>query len=267
MGRRRGRGGLAALLRLRPEPVRPRPPGSEPAQSQVEPEPEREIVQARVAPEAPPAGEALDRLAAAVFDGPAGQARLAPLIDRYAEQVGSFEVDDAEYELLQVQRMDWALCDAPADDARHPGDTWAWRALQGELPELGLEPTPSLEAAARSLAGLFEVYPGEPTWVRDRISGLVLRVFDSVGPWPGADPSRPAALWEMRLIPAQVGGGFFLARAPIDYPDDLLEALEGEFTRRFASERWPSMQDLRRARLRFVRAGGRTPIERMLQWR
>ncbi|MCA9687026.1 MAG: hypothetical protein KC457_32970, partial [Myxococcales bacterium] len=42
----------------------------------------RRVVPARVGPELTlPAGEGLDALAALVFDGPAGEARLAPLIE------------------------------------------------------------------------------------------------------------------------------------------------------------------------------------------
>jgi hypothetical protein len=138
--------------------------------------------------------------------------------------------------------------------------------IHGRVAGARCDPTPLRAAAARSLTGLFEVFPGEPTWVRDRVSGLVLRLFDGVGPFPHGDPERPSALWELRLVPDQ-SGGCFVARPPIDYPLELARTLEAEFARRFAGARWPTMQDLRRARLRHLRAGKRTPIERMLRWR
>src|SRR5690606_41902811 len=73
---------------------------------------------------------------------------------------------------------------------------------------------------------------------------------------PHADPERPAALWELRLVP-DPSGGCFIARPAIDYPLELLDALEGEFSRRFSDSPWPCMQDLRRARLRLDRKSTR----------
>jgi hypothetical protein len=224
----------------------------------------RELGETRVGlDDTPPAGAALDALAAAVFSGERGRARLTPLFERFEAEVEKIAGDDVEFELLQLVRMDWALCDATIGGAS-PGETWAWRAIHGEIP--GFVASPSSRYAARSISSLFEVFPGEPTWVRDRLSGVVLRLFDSIGPWPHAEPEHAAALWELRLVP-DPSGGFHVARPPIDYPPDLLELLDHEFSRRFAAQRWPSMQALRRARVRFHRAGGRTPITRMLQWR
>jgi hypothetical protein len=162
--------------------------------------------------------------------------------------------------------MDWALCDVPAEANAGPGDSWAWRLMQGRVAGVRFEPTPLQRSAAGSLTGLFEVFPGEPTWVRDRLSGLVLRLFDKVGPFAYAEPDQPAAVWELRLVPDS-SGGCFLARPPIDYPLELLDALDAAFAQRFGASPWPSMQDLRRARLRYLRAGMRTPIARMLRWR
>jgi hypothetical protein len=249
----------------RPSPVRPRPP-----RVPVEPA-RREVVQARVESEhVTAAGEALDRLAAAVFSGVQGRARVAPLLERFDAEVDTLEPDDPDFELLSVSRMDWALCDVPATADAVAGDTWAWRALNGRVPGLPefdtSYPGSSVAAAARAVVGLFEVYPGEPTWVRDRVSGLVLRLLDSVGPFPVLDPERPAALWELRLVPDN-SGGFFVARVPIDYPIELLDTLEQGFSRVFSQSPWPSLQDLRRARLRYLRAGKRTPIGRMLGFR
>ncbi|NVB41176.1 hypothetical protein G6O69_25275 [Pseudenhygromyxa sp. WMMC2535] len=227
-------------------------------------------VPARLGPELTlPAGEGLDLLAAAIFDGERGQARLDPLLERFTAEVGALAPDDADFELLWVARTDWALCEAQAPDARFEGDSWGRRALRGEIPGLALDPDqrPRFAAAMASVVGLFEVYPGEPSWIRDRLSGVVLRLLDSVGPWPRRDPDEPAALWEMRLIPDLAGGGVRMARPPLDYPIDLRPTLEDAFVRRFEANSWPALQDLRRARLRYSRAGGRTPISRMLRWR
>lgn len=215
--------------------------------------------------EVSPAGRALDELATAAFSGHEGSRRLAPLLERFAAEVGRLAADDGDFELLQVARMDWALCEAEvAGAAAGSGETWAWRAALDELP--GLRASPLQRAAARSVAGLFEVFPGRPTWVRNRLSGLVLRLLDPVGPWPRQPESGPAALWELRLVPDE-SGGFWLARPPIDYPLELLAALDEAFARRFEVARWPALQDLRRARLRYQRAGGRTPIVRLLEFR
>ncbi|PRP92479.1 hypothetical protein ENSA5_48970 [Enhygromyxa salina] len=244
----------------RRRPVAPRPSGPRGRGEDDEP-PARETVQARVAVERiTPAGEALDALAAEAFSGAAGRARVAPLLARFDEQIGGLVPDDPDFALLQVARMDWALCDVPATPDAAPGDTWAWRALRGH------EQVPLRAAAARSIVGLFEVYPGEPTWVRDRISGVVARLFDTVGPFGRVDDEGPSALWELRLVP-DAAGAFHVARAPIDYPLELLETLEELEARRFEPQPWPALQDLRRARLRYLRAGKRTPISRMLRWR
>jgi hypothetical protein len=246
--------------------VAPRPPGERPPPEPAAPR--RAPVQARVSTErVSAAGEALDLLAAAAFSGAPGRARVAPLLDRFDREVGVLGPEDPDFELLQVTRMDWALCDVPATADAVAGDTWAWRTSRGQLgAPSSFEPTPLRTAAARSIVGLFEIYPGSPTWVRDRISGVVLRLLDGVGPFVRDAPERPAGLWELRLVPDQVGG-FHVARVPIDYPLELLDTLEHEFPRRFEAAPWPGLQDLRRARLRYLRAGKRTPIGRMLRWR
>ncbi len=209
------------------------------------------------------AGDILDGLAARVFAGPLGLTRLAALFERFEQQVGKIGEDDPDFDQLQLVRMDWALCDATIPGAG-PGETWAWRAACGELSESLSDRASWL--AARTVCGLFEVFPGEPAWVRDRLSGVVLRLFDGIGPWPHAPIEQPAALWELRLVPDE-GGGFRMARPPIDYPPELLDTLDEELPKQFAADRWPTLQDLRRARLRYRRAGGRTPISRLLPFR
>src|SRR5690349_8757284 len=99
-----GSGSFWRALR-RPAPVEPRPP-----RVPVE-QPRREPVQARVESEhVTAAGEALDRLAAAVFAGERGRARVAPLLARFDAEVGVLDPEDPDFDLLQVSRMDWALC-------------------------------------------------------------------------------------------------------------------------------------------------------------
>lgn len=204
------------------------------------------------------AGEALDALAGEVFGGAAGQARLAPLLERFEREVGKIDELDPDFAQLQLVRMDWALCDATIPGAP-PGETWAFRAAQGHASAMR-------RAAARSIVGVFEVFPGGPSqaaWVRDRLLGVVVRVLDGLGPWPGAAPDRAVALWELRLLPDDAGG-FRLARPPLDYSLDVLALLEHELPRRFAAPRWPSLQTLRRARLHHRRGEGRTPITKLL---
>lgn len=212
-----------------------------------------------------PVSAALDALATKVFSGDRGLARLAPLLAIFDREVGKIGEDDPDFEQLQLVRMDWALCDATIPGAG-PGDTWAWRAIHGELDPAGSASpiAPSEAAAARSICGLFEVFPGEPAWVRDRLSGVVLRLFDHIGPWPNAAPEQPAALWELRLVPDDTGG-FRMARPPIDYPPELSQLLDREFSLQFGKHRWPALQHLRKARLHFRRAGGRMTIDRMLR--
>ena len=232
----------------------------------ADPPAKREVVQARVEVEhVTAAGEALDALGAAVFAGAAGRARVEPLLAVFDEDIGRLEPDDPDFDLLQVSRMDHALCDVPATPDAAPGDTWAWRAIHGRVPGVAPIEAPSQRAAARAIVGLFEVYPGTPTWVRDRVSGLVVRLLDAVGPLDAVEPGQPAALWELRLVPGV--GGFSIARIPIDYPIELLDALDDQLARRFEASPWPTLQDLRRARLRYLRAGARTPIGRMLRWK
>jgi hypothetical protein len=213
------------------------------------------------------AGAALDALALEVFSGSVGRARLTPLLELFEREVGKIDEDDLDFDQLQLVRMDWALCDATLPGAA-PGDTWAWRAVHGELDlhSAASDIAPSWSTAARSICGLFEVFPGQPTWVRDRLRGVMLRLFDGIGPWPNAPPEQPAALWELRLVPDDAGG-FRMARAPIDYPIELLELLERELPKQFLTRRWPTLQDLRKARLHLRRAGGRTTIDRLLRFR
>lgn len=191
---------------------------------------------------------ALDALAEQVFGGAAGARRAAPLLARFDAAVGAYTGEDAGYELLQAARIDWALCDAAIEGAG-PGETWALRAALGRIPEV---PAGAWTwALATTQVGLFEVWPGAPTRLRDRLGGLVLRVDE---PTPGlARGDRPAALWEARV--ALRPGGACLCRAPIEYPLEILRDLERAHEQRWrAPERVSDLMALRRLRLRWARS-------------
>ncbi|MCA9706986.1 MAG: hypothetical protein KDK70_14125 [Myxococcales bacterium] len=194
--------------------------------------------------------DALDGLAAAVFDGEAGRHRLAPLLARWDDEAAPLRDEDPDYACWQVIRTDWALCDAWTHDARGPGDTWARRAARGQL--RGWVPGPDDLALASSVAGLFEVWPGRTPWLRDCIGGLCVGLADPVRLEPTGDDG-PAALWEARVVID--GGRAHLCRAPLDYPLEILETVRARQLRRFApGGRCPSLALLRRARLRWRRA-------------
>lgn len=191
---------------------------------------------------------ALDWLEEQVFGGPAGAARAAPLLARFDAAVGCYAGGDEGYELLQAARIDWALCDAEVPGGG-PGETWAWRAALGRVP--GVTPTPLVRALAATQVGLFEVWPGEPLTLRDRVRGLCLRVREPV-PWLGEAP-RVAALWEVRV--ALRPGGAYLCRPPIEYPLEILRMLQRAHEVHWRDPaRGLDLQRLRRQRLLWSRA-------------
>lgn len=195
-------------------------------------------------------GDALDELAAAVFDGEAGRHRFAPLLAHWGDEAAPVRDDEPDYASWQVIRTDWALCDALAHDATGPGDTWARRALRGRV--LGFVPQAHHFAVAATVAGLFEVWPGKVPWLRDCVGGLCLPLADPVRLEPMGE-DEPAALWEARI--AIEGGRAHLCRPPLPYPLEVLESVRERQLRRFApGGRMPSLALLRRARLRWRRA-------------
>ncbi|MCH9680032.1 MAG: hypothetical protein K0V04_01260 [Deltaproteobacteria bacterium] len=195
-------------------------------------------------------GEALDGLAAAVFDGETGRRRLSPLLARWDDQAAPLRDEDPDYPRWQMIRADWALCDALAHDARGPGDTWARRAVAGQLP--GWEGRATDGAVAASVAGLFEVWPGRLPWLRDCVGGLSVALTDPVHLEPTGD-GGPAALWEARVVIE--GGRAQLCRPPLPYPLEILSIVRDRQLRRFAPGGGrPSLSLLRRARLRWRRA-------------
>lgn len=198
----------------------------------------------------PALGDALDELAAAVFDGEPGHHRLAPLLARWDDEAAPLRDEDPDYARWQIIRTDWALCDALAHDAAGPGDTWLRRLVRGRVP--GFVPGPVHEVIAGSWVGLFEAWPGREPWLRDCIGGACLALADAVRLEPTGDDG-PAALWEARVVVE--GGRARLCRDPLPYPLEVWQTVRERQLRRFApGGRTPSLPLLRRARLRWRRA-------------
>lgn len=195
-------------------------------------------------------GDALDELAAAVFDGEQGRSRLAPLWARWDDEAAPLRDEDPDYSSWQMIRTDWALCDAPAHDATGPGDTWARRAASGRLP--GWEPREADIALATSISALFEVWGGSVPWLRDCARGVCVALADPVLLEP-VEGDGPAALWEARVVIE--GGRAHLCRPPLHYPLEILETVRDRALRRFTPGGRPlSLSSVRRARLRWRRA-------------
>jgi hypothetical protein len=191
----------------------------------------------------PSFGELLDEAAAFVFGDEAGAKRLAPLLEQWADEVGTIREDDQQRELLQAIRTDWALCDAPVADGR----PWLHAVLAGDL-----GPAPDAwRVLARNHVGLFEVFPGAVSWFRDLRGGLCVPVLD---PLPLVPEERgPAALWEARVV--LVDGTATLARAPLGYPMELRPTVQKLSESRFgAAEPKLAWAALRRGWLQFSRA-------------
>lgn len=192
--------------------------------------------------------EWLDRLAERVFSGVEGAARAAPLLARWDAVVGRATPGDADYAALQAARIDWALCDAEVDG---PGDTWAWRAAQGLVPEA--PPDAAVQALARSQAGMFELWPGRPAQLRGRIRGLCLRVDEPSLAAVRNERGGPLALWEVRVVFAR--GGVRMCRPPIAYPLEILPRLQVAHEQHWREpSRGLDLLQLRRMRLQWKRA-------------
>lgn len=201
-------------------------------------------------------GERLDALAEAVFGGERGQARVAPLLERFEALVGAPRVDDEDARALHAIRVDWALCDAWIDEGagRRVGDTWAHRAARGMVP--GVEPHEDWATLAASVARVFEVWPGRPAMARDVVGGLVVPLADAM-PELEEERGRPSALWEMRLVLGPDGGRS--CRPAVDYPFALLDELV-RLRGRFPVDPETSLRALQRARLIWARSGRRSRL-------
>jgi hypothetical protein len=188
----------------------------------------------------------LDALAEAVFGTESGRRRLEPLTRRWDDEVGLIHESDAHHELWHAIRVDWALCEAALGPG---GDTWAARAAAGLVE--GVEPDARWRAVATTHVGLFEVWPSEPAFLRDRLHGVSLPLHDPVR--LVAPDEGPAALWEVRVCIAD--GHAHLCRPPLPYPLELLPLFEQANRDRFAPGGAPlRLPKLRRAWLALHRA-------------
>jgi hypothetical protein len=205
--------------------------------------------------------DTLDDLAERVFGDEVGQARVAPLLTRFDREVSPLRSEDPHGELWQAIRTDWALVDAPIPGGRGPGDTWARRAMWGEMP--GIEPDDAVRRVAASVADVFEVWGGDPVRLRAPRSGICAPLRDAVRLLPTG--GGPEAIWEARVV--IVDGAAELCRPPLPYPPEIASRLLEAGRRRFAAGEPLSLATLRRAWLhlhRAPRADARSVFGRLL---
>lgn len=205
-----------------------------------------------------PAGEALDNLCEAVFDGPDGRARLDPLVEQFDASVGVIRQFDDQWPLWQAIRTDWALCEATVPGGQ-PGETWAFRLAAGRVS--GLIVTPEERAVADSIAGLFEVFRAGDgrrprVIVRNALTGLVVELAE---PLEGlAEGTGALALWETRVV--LLDDGAHLCRPPLVYPLALASALDP-----FSFGPELALAKARAARLAWARSGERADISHLFR--
>ncbi|MFO0633741.1 MAG: hypothetical protein U0168_12895 [Nannocystaceae bacterium] len=182
---------------------------------------------------------ALDRWAERVFAGTDGEARLAPHLARWADEVGEVRGDDDDAIALVRARTDWALVECRA--APPQGD--------------------DEHALAASICGLFEVWPtpGGRAWLRDRTAGIALPLHGTLDLRP--EPQGPAALWELRVVLRQ--DALVAVRPPLSYPSVVVTELERlrppASTPPLPGAPAVLLQALRRARLWHARAARQDP--------
>lgn len=197
-------------------------------------------------------GDALDRLAEAVFGSPAGRRRARPLLDRQDEVIGGLGLGDQPHELLQAMRIDAALCDLDVDGGGS-GDTWAWRAASGALHDV--ETSPVVRALAASQSGIFEVSRRRGALIlRECSRGLLVHLAAEEDAWALTDE---VALWDARLVLRRSGAR--LCRRPLAYPIEILPWLLRAGEERWAGRRAPDLLDLRAMWLRWRRSRGGDP--------
>lgn len=205
-----------------------------------------------------PPGEVLDEIAAAVFDGPQGRERLAPLLVRWDDEVGRILDDDAHRETLLAIRIDWALCEAAIEGGGGPGDTWLRRAVAGDVD--GVIAPERWAGALGTHTGVFEVWPTKRPFLRDRVRGVSLTLSDPIHVEPPPVAGGPAALWEVRLF-IDDDDGARMCREPLPYPIQLVGWLEELQVERFGARgAVPSIMRLRRRWLQYSRARHTDPM-------
>lgn len=201
---------------------------------------------------------ALDNLAATVFGGAAGRARIAPLLSRWNDAVGPLREEDPEHAIWQALRTDWALCDAALDG---PGDTWAGRVAAGELPDVAdVADVPDAADATvlrGSISGLWLVSAGRRPWLCDALSGIgvellsPIRLLDQPAPRPGG----AVALWDARIVLAD--GVATLCRPPLAYPVEVIDEVRRQGLLRLSLAHVPrdaALLAMRRKWLQWARA-------------
>lgn len=167
----------------------------------------------------------LDEAATAVFGGPRGARRIAPLLERWNADGLKFHEGDPTPALLHTLRTDWALCDASIEN--DDGETYLERLLRGRID--GVEPMPRWARLRAQHLGLFEVWPGTSAWLRDLRCGLCIALEDP--PFCDApDDEGPTALWEVRVLLRD--GRAQLCSAPLPYPLGILDRLHAHARQR-----------------------------------
>jgi len=196
--------------------------------------------------------DALDRLGEAVFGGERGLRRAQPLLAAIDRVVGGLSLGDQPYATLQGHRVDWALCEMLAPRGG-PGETWAWRAAKGLLPEV--EATPIVDAVASSVVDLFEVWRARGELViRGRFSGIVAHLAPTE---EELEIEGDVGLWEARVV--LLADGAHLCRGPLAYPEEILPWLERATEQRWGGEMTVDLLDIRASGLRWRRSAGGDP--------
>ncbi|MEZ4452000.1 MAG: hypothetical protein R3B09_21230 [Nannocystaceae bacterium] len=197
-------------------------------------------------------GDALDRLAEAVFASREGRRRAEPLLAAQDAIIGGLGLGDHPHAVLQAHRVDWALCDMQVP-AGEPGETWAYRASLGRVPEV--TPTPEVAILAGSIVGLFEVWRARGALIlRERLCGVVAHLAEGEAP---LEIEGEVGLWETRIVLRPEGAR--LCRPPIAYPVEILPWLERAALQRWTGTMSVDLLDLRAMWLRWRRAPGAEP--------
>lgn len=158
----------------------------------------------------PQLADIVDAMAQVAFDR--GESHFVDALARWDAANGALGRDDPEFDAWASARADWALCEGwPRDDDGRS----RWLAI-ARAAEVDLVRAARL---ARSVVGLFEVWPASTPWLRDRIGGLCLRAATALDLVAVGD--GPAALWELRVVIE--GGTARAVRPPIDHPRELAD--------------------------------------------